>query len=153
MKISFARDGWEDYISWAGERSILKRINRMIKEAARDPGTGIGKPSASHTTYPATGPAKLREAILPEDVERFDGQFQAALDTARPDATAGQAGGVPGGPKTASSFLVHRGSTGRSYGVSDDQSGSTFVFVGHSAEPAPAPYVQRSALMPLWMSS
>ena len=44
MKISFTRDGWEDYISWAGEHSILKRINRMIEEAARDPGTGIGKP-------------------------------------------------------------------------------------------------------------
>lgn len=44
MKISFTRDGWEDYVSWAGERSILKRINRMIEEAVRDPGTGIGKP-------------------------------------------------------------------------------------------------------------
>ena len=44
MKISFTRDGGEDYVSWAGERSILKRINRMIEEAARDPGTGIGKP-------------------------------------------------------------------------------------------------------------
>ena len=44
MKISFTRDGWEDYISWVGERSILKRINRMIEEAARDTGTGIGKP-------------------------------------------------------------------------------------------------------------
>ena len=44
MKISFTRDGWEDYISWVGERSILKRINRMIEEAARDPATGIGKP-------------------------------------------------------------------------------------------------------------
>ena len=44
MKISFTREGWEDYVSWAGERSILKRINRMIEEAVRDPGTGIGKP-------------------------------------------------------------------------------------------------------------
>lgn len=44
MKISFTRDGWADYVSWAGERAILKRINRMIEEAARDPGTGIGKP-------------------------------------------------------------------------------------------------------------
>jgi toxin YoeB len=44
VKISFTRDGWEDYVSWAGERSMLKRINRMIEEATRDPGTGIGKP-------------------------------------------------------------------------------------------------------------
>ena len=44
MKISFTRDGWEDYTSWATERSTLKRINRMIEEAARDPAGGIGKP-------------------------------------------------------------------------------------------------------------
>jgi toxin YoeB len=44
VKISFTRDGWEDYTSWASERTILKRINRMIEEATRDPATGIGKP-------------------------------------------------------------------------------------------------------------
>jgi toxin YoeB len=44
VKISFTRDGWEDYTSWANERTILKRLNRMIEEAARDPGIGIGKP-------------------------------------------------------------------------------------------------------------
>jgi toxin YoeB len=44
VKISFTRDGWEDYTSWANERAVLRRINRMIEEAAREPGTGIGKP-------------------------------------------------------------------------------------------------------------
>lgn len=44
MKISFTRDGWEDYTCWANERTILTRINRMIEEAARNPATGIGKP-------------------------------------------------------------------------------------------------------------
>ena len=44
MKVSFTRDGWDDYTSWANERSILKRINRMIEEAGGDPATGIGKP-------------------------------------------------------------------------------------------------------------
>jgi toxin YoeB len=44
VKISFTHDGWEDYTSWANERTILQRINRMIEEAARDPATGIGKP-------------------------------------------------------------------------------------------------------------
>jgi toxin YoeB len=44
VKISFTRDGWEDYTSWTNERTILKRINHMIEEAARDPATGIGKP-------------------------------------------------------------------------------------------------------------
>ena len=44
MKISFTRDGWDDYISWSNEQSILKRVNRMIEEAARDSAVGIGKP-------------------------------------------------------------------------------------------------------------
>jgi len=44
MKNSFTRDGWEDYTSWANDRSMLKRVNRMTEEAARDPATGIGKP-------------------------------------------------------------------------------------------------------------
>jgi toxin YoeB len=44
VKISFTRDGWEDYCSWGNERAILKRTNRMIEEAVREPGTGIGKP-------------------------------------------------------------------------------------------------------------
>ena len=44
MKISFTHDAWEDYVSWASEPSIVSRINRLIEAAARDPGTGIGKP-------------------------------------------------------------------------------------------------------------
>ncbi len=44
MKVSFTREGWEDCTSWTNERTILKRLNRMIEEAARDPGAGIGKP-------------------------------------------------------------------------------------------------------------
>ena len=44
MKISFTHDGWADYSSWSTERAILRRINRMIEEAARDPAVGIGKP-------------------------------------------------------------------------------------------------------------
>lgn len=44
MKISFTDDGWADYVSWTNERAILKRINRMIEEAASDPAIGIGKP-------------------------------------------------------------------------------------------------------------
>jgi toxin YoeB len=44
VKVSFTQDGWNDYTSWANERTILKRLNRMIEEAARDPAVGIGKP-------------------------------------------------------------------------------------------------------------
>ena len=44
MKIVFTPPGWEDYCSWTGDRKTLTRINRLITEAARDPGTGTGKP-------------------------------------------------------------------------------------------------------------
>jgi toxin YoeB len=45
VTVSFTRDGWEDYTSFTTtERAVLRRINRMIEEAARDPAGGIGKP-------------------------------------------------------------------------------------------------------------
>ncbi len=44
MKTVFSDEGWEDYCSWSGDRKILQRINRMITEAKREPGVGIGKP-------------------------------------------------------------------------------------------------------------
>ena len=44
MKIVFTPYGWEDYSSWVSDRKTLIRINRLITEAARDPGVGTGKP-------------------------------------------------------------------------------------------------------------
>ena len=44
MKIVFTPLGWADYCSWVGDRKTLTRINRLITEASRDPGTGTGKP-------------------------------------------------------------------------------------------------------------
>ena len=44
MNVVFDKSGWEDYTSWTGEPKTLRRINRMIEEATRDPGQGIGKP-------------------------------------------------------------------------------------------------------------
>ena len=44
MKIAFTPHGWEDYVSWSGDRKTLGRINRLITEASRDPGAGTGKP-------------------------------------------------------------------------------------------------------------
>ena len=44
MRIAFTAHGWEDYTSWAGDRKVLARINRLITEAARDPAIGTGKP-------------------------------------------------------------------------------------------------------------
>ena len=42
--IRFTSRGWEDYTSWADDRKTLRRINRLLEEAVRDPGLGVGKP-------------------------------------------------------------------------------------------------------------
>ena len=42
--IRFTTRGWADYTSWADDRKTLRRINRLLEEATRDPGTGVGKP-------------------------------------------------------------------------------------------------------------
>ena len=42
--IQFSRRGWDDYTSWASDRKAMARINRLIVDASRDPGAGLGKP-------------------------------------------------------------------------------------------------------------
>lgn len=45
MRFLFTPHGWEDYVHWQNtDRAILKRINRLLDDIARDPFTGIGKP-------------------------------------------------------------------------------------------------------------
>ena len=44
MRIAFTTHGWADCTSWADDRKTLDRVNRLIQEAARDPGSGTGKP-------------------------------------------------------------------------------------------------------------
>ncbi len=45
MRLVFTSNGWADYTSWlAADRQTLKRINRLIDDALRDPVAGIGKP-------------------------------------------------------------------------------------------------------------
>jgi toxin YoeB len=42
--IRFTGRGWSDCTSWSDDRKALRRINRLIEEAVRDPGEGVGKP-------------------------------------------------------------------------------------------------------------
>lgn len=45
MRLVFTPHGWADYTQWqTTDRSMVKRINRLIDEALRDPSTGMGKP-------------------------------------------------------------------------------------------------------------
>jgi toxin YoeB len=45
VRLVFTPHGWEDYQHWVQtDRATLKRINRLIDDALRDPFSGIGKP-------------------------------------------------------------------------------------------------------------
>lgn len=45
MRLVFTPHGWDDYTYRLGaNRATLKRINRLINDALRDPVAGIGKP-------------------------------------------------------------------------------------------------------------
>ena len=46
MRLVFSDEAWEDYLFWQSQadRKTLDRINTLIKETARAPFTGIGKP-------------------------------------------------------------------------------------------------------------
>ncbi len=43
--ISFRKRAWEDYLYWQQtDKSMLKRINTLIKDIQRTPFSGLGKP-------------------------------------------------------------------------------------------------------------
>ena len=45
MNVVFSPPAWEDYQHWQfADRTIVKRINRLIDEIRRSPYEGIGKP-------------------------------------------------------------------------------------------------------------
>ena len=45
MRVVFTPNGWEDYTYWlAADRTVVRRINRLIDDITRDPFVGIGKP-------------------------------------------------------------------------------------------------------------
>jgi toxin YoeB len=45
MRLCFTPHGWDDYLYWQStDKATSKRVNRLIKDALRDPSTGIGKP-------------------------------------------------------------------------------------------------------------
>ncbi|MDH1881274.1 Txe/YoeB family addiction module toxin [Empedobacter falsenii] len=52
MKIVFVDESWEDYLYWQKtDKSKLKKINELIKDIARNPFDGLGKPEALKHKY------------------------------------------------------------------------------------------------------
>jgi toxin YoeB len=47
MKLIFSDEAWDDYLYWQkNDKQMVERINKLIKEIAREPFSGIGKPEA-----------------------------------------------------------------------------------------------------------
>lgn len=45
MRLIFSDEAWEDYLFWQKQdRRMVDRINNLIKEATREPFSGVGKP-------------------------------------------------------------------------------------------------------------
>ena len=45
MKLIFSELAWDDYLHWqAADKTLLKRINRLIQETRLSPFSGTGKP-------------------------------------------------------------------------------------------------------------
>ena len=45
LALGFTDQGWEDYQHWVSkDKTVLKRVNGLIKDARRNPTSGIGKP-------------------------------------------------------------------------------------------------------------
>lgn len=52
MKYTFVDESWEDYLYWqATDKKKLKRINELLKDIARNPFDGIGKPEPLKLKY------------------------------------------------------------------------------------------------------
>lgn len=52
MKYVFVEESWEDYLYWQQtDKNKLKKINELIKDIARHPFEGIGKPEPLKYKY------------------------------------------------------------------------------------------------------
>ena len=52
MKLCFVEESWEDYLYWQKpDKKMVSRINKLIKEIARTPFEGLGKPEPLKFKY------------------------------------------------------------------------------------------------------
>ena len=52
MKFVFVEESWEDYLYWQKtDKKMLQKINTLLKDIARTPFSGIGKPEALKHKY------------------------------------------------------------------------------------------------------
>lgn len=52
MKFVFVDESWEDYLFWQKtDKKMLNKINNLLKEIARNPHSGLGKPEPLKYKY------------------------------------------------------------------------------------------------------
>jgi len=52
MKYTFVDESWEDYLYWQkNDRKMLIKINALLKDIAKNPYSGIGKPEPLKFKY------------------------------------------------------------------------------------------------------
>lgn len=62
-EITFSEDAWDEYMYWLGQdKKTLRKINKLIKSAQRDPFNGEGKPE----------PLKNKEGDWSRRINEFD---------------------------------------------------------------------------------
>lgn len=76
MRLVFSDQAWEDYLHWQKhDRTILERVNALIKECMRNPFQGTGKPE--HLKGDLKGWWSRRITLEDRLVYRLAGQGQA----------------------------------------------------------------------------
>ena len=62
MRLLFTANGWKDYSHWLqADRTMLKRIDRLIDDALRDPTSGMGKPEPLRHLLAGTWSRRITE--------------------------------------------------------------------------------------------
>jgi toxin YoeB len=62
MRFVFTPHGWDDYTYWqSSDRTMVKRINRLLDDIARDPFDGIGKPEQLRHALAGTWSRRIDE--------------------------------------------------------------------------------------------
>jgi toxin YoeB len=62
MRLVFTPIGWQDYTYWQRiDRATLRRVNRLLDDALRDPASGIGKPEPLRHLLSGTWSRRISE--------------------------------------------------------------------------------------------
>jgi toxin YoeB len=62
MKYTFVDESWEDYLYWQKtDRKLMLKINELLKDIARTPYSGLGKPEPLKFKYKGYWSRRINE--------------------------------------------------------------------------------------------